>query len=231
MRKIPEKLQACCDRSQLLFITGHYGSGKTECAVNLALAVRAQGKNTSLIDLDIVNPYFRSREKRAVLEDAGIRLITSSQHAQNADVPALPGEINAAFDNAGQLSIFDVGGDPAGAHVLARFVHRIQPLPYDLLVVVNANRPQTDTPEKAEAYIRAIEASCLLKATGIIDNTHLCGLTTPEELEKGRMFSETVSDRTGLPVVCHMTEARFLDQVPAEDTFPIDIFMKKPWEI
>ncbi len=231
LEKIPEKLQACCDRSRLLFITGHYGSGKTEFAVNLALALRASGRNLTLVDIDIVNPYFRSREKEDIFAKEGIRLITSSNAARYADVPALPGEISATFDDPEMFSIFDVGGDPAGAHVLARYNHRIRTIPYDFLVVVNANRPQTGTPEKAAVYISAIEESCGLKATGIIDNTHLCGLTEPGDIEAGIAFSEEVSALSGLEVVCHTAETRFLNQIPDKDIFPIEIYMKKPWEI
>ena len=230
MTYIPEELKNRMDRSKLVLVTGHYGSGKTEFAVNLALAYADSGRKMSIIDIDIVNPYFRSREKKNLFEEKGIRVISSAQKLQNADIPALPGDIYAAFDDPDLFAIFDVGGDPVGARVLGRYSEMIMNVPYELLVVVNANRPQTRTPEAAAMYIRAIEDSSKVKATGIIDNTHLCGETTEEELAEGRELSAKVSELTGLPIVCHTAVRRLVSEDCPDDVFPIDIYMKKPWE-
>ena len=116
-------IELCSHRVSI--ITGHYGTGKTEFAVNLALAMAAEGENVMLADLDIVNPYFRSRERRPMLEAAGIRLISSSQACSDADVPALPAELLTILENRDVRGILDIGGDPVGARVLARFQPKI----------------------------------------------------------------------------------------------------------
>ena len=213
-------------------ITGHYGTGKTELSVNLALALAAEGKRVMLADLDIVNPYFRSRERRPQLEAAGIQVISSSQACSDADVPALPAELLAILENRDVRGVLDIGGDPVGARVLARFQPKIIAEDYQLIFVLNANRPEVRTPEAAVAYLRAIEATTGLTCSGIVNNTHLCGETTPAEIRKGAALAEEVSRQTGLPILCHTAEERFLQDVSdlREPVFPITINMKKPWE-
>ena len=213
-------------------ITGHYGTGKTELAVNLALALAGEGCRVMLADLDIVNPYFRSRERRPQLEAAGIQVISSSQACSDADVPALPAELLAILENRDIRGILDIGGDPVGARVLARFQPKIIAEDYQLIFVLNANRPEVRTPEAAVAYLRAIEATTGLTCSGIVNNTHLCGETTPAEIRKGAALAEEVSRQAGLPVLCHTAEERFLQDVSdlREPVFPITINMKKPWE-
>ncbi len=213
-------------------ITGHYGTGKTELSVNLALALAAEGKRVMLADLDIVNPYFRSRERRPQLEAAGIQVISSSQACSDADVPALPAELLAILENRDIRGILDIGGDPVGARVLARFQPKIVQEDYQLIFVLNANRPEVREAEHAIAYLRSIEAVTGLTCSGIVNNTHLCGETTPAEIRKGAALAEAVSRQTGIPILCHTTEVRFADAVSdlREPVFPITINMKKPWE-
>ena len=213
-------------------ITGHYGTGKTEFAVNLALQLAAQGGKVMLADLDIVNPYFRSRERKALLQDAGIRLISSSQACSDADVPALPAELLTILENRDVTGVLDIGGDPVGARVLARFNAKIITEDYQLIYVLNANRPEVRTPDAAISYLRAIEATTSLTCTGIVNNTHLCGETTEEEIRKGARLAAEVSQETGIPVLCHVAESRFAEALSdlSEPVFPISIQMKKPWE-
>ena len=213
-------------------LTGHYGTGKTEVSVNLALALAGEGCRVMLADLDIVNPYFRSRERRPQLEAAGIQVISSSQACSDADVPALPAELLAILENRDVRGVLDIGGDPVGARVLARFQPKIIAEDYQLIFVLNANRPEVRTPEAAVAYLRAIEATTGLTCSGIVNNTHLCGETTPAEIRKGAALAEEVSRQTGLPILCHTAEERFLQDVSdlREPVFPITINMKKPWE-
>ena len=213
-------------------ITGHYGTGKTELSVNLALALAAEGKRVMLADLDIVNPYFRSRERRPQLEAAGIQVISSSQACSDADVPALPAELLAILENRDIRGILDIGGDPVGARVLARFQPKIVQEDYQLSFVLNANRPEVREAEHAIAYLRSIEAVTGLTYSGIVNNTHLCGETTPAEIRKGAALAEAVSRQTGIPILCHTAEVRFADAVSdlREPVFPITINMKKPWE-
>ena len=213
-------------------ITGHYGTGKTELSVNLALALAAEGKRVMLADLDLVNPYVRSRERRPQLEAAGIQVISSSQACSDADVPALPAELLAILENRDIRGILDIGGDPVGARVLARFQPKIVQEDYQLIFVLNANRPEVREAEHAIAYLRSIEAVTGLTCSGIVNNTHLCGETTPAEIRKGATLAEAVSRQTGIPILCHTAEVRFADAVSdlREPVFPITINMKKPWE-
>ena len=213
-------------------ITGHYGTGKTEFAVNLALAMAAEGRRVMVADLDIVNPYFRSRDRRAVLEQAGVRLICSSQACADADVPSLPAELLTIFENRDLRGILDIGGDPVGARVLARFQPQLTREDSQLIYVLNANRPEVREVDNAIAYLRGIEAVTGLTCTGIVNNTHLCGETTGEEIRRGAALAAAVSRETGIPVLCHVAEERLAGGLLdlGEPVFPITIQMKKPWE-
>ena len=215
---------------RLTLVTGHYGTGKTEFSVNLALALAAEGARTALADLDIVNPYFRSREQRCLLEAAGVRLIAAAQALADADVPALPAELHALLEDRTVRGVLDIGGDPSGARVLARYRARILKEDYQLLYVVNARRPEVRTAERSVEYLRGIEAVTGLRCTGLVNNTHLCGETAPEDVREGAALAEEVSRLAGVPVVCHAAEARFQDQLRDLPLFPIEIKKKKPWE-
>ena len=217
---------------RISIITGHYGTGKTEFAVNLALAMAAEGQRVMVADLDIVNPYFRSRERKAVLEQAGVSLICSSQACADADVPSLPAELLTILEDRGTRGILDIGGDPVGARVLARFRPKILQEDYQLIYVLNANRPEVRDAENAISYLRGIEATTGLSCTGIVNNTHLCGETTAEEIRKGAALAAEVSRETGIPVLCHVAEEKFIPSLFdfSETVFPITIQMKKPWE-
>lgn len=218
---------------RLNIITGHYGTGKTEFAVNLALALAKEGEAVMMADLDIVNPYFRSREQRPLLEKAGVRLISSSQACSDADVPALPAELLTILENREVRGILDIGGDPVGARVLARFQPKIIAEDYQLIYVVNANRPEVRTAEASIDYLRAIETATGLTCTGLVNNTHLCGETTAAQIRKGAALAAEISAKTGIPILCHVAEERFAPELHdlTEPVFPITIKMKKPWEI
>ena len=215
---------------RLTLVTGHYGTGKTEFSVNLALALAEAGERTALADLDIVNPYFRSRERRELLEAAGVRLIATPQALADADVPALPAELHALLEDRTVRGVLDIGGDSSGARVLARYRPRIVKEDYRLLYVVNAARPEVRTAERSAEVLRAIETVTGLACTGLVNNTHLCGETTAEDIREGAALAEEVSRLTGVPIVCHVAEARFQDQLRELSLFPIEIRMKKPWE-
>ena len=215
----------------LTIITGHYGTGKTEFAVNLALHMASRGQTVSLADLDIVNPYFRSRERKALLSERGIRLIASSQACTDADVPSLPPELHALLDDRRLTGILDIGGDAVGARVLARYRPRIIGEDYQLLYVLNANRPEVRDVSSAVSYLRAIESVTGLVCFGIVNNTHLCGETTADDVRRGAALARNVSEETGIPVVCHVAhEALAAELEDLSPLFPITIRMKKPWE-
>ncbi len=218
---------------RIQIVTGHYGSGKTEYAVNLALTLAARQENVAIADLDIVNPYFRSFEQTKRMEDAGIRVIVTSCGGA-ADIPAINPAVMSIFQEEKWTGVLDIGGDPIGARVLARFAPQLKPADFDLLFVLNANRPETRDVESALTYMRGIEAECLQKVTGIVNNTHLCAETTPEEILKGARLASELSERTGLPIVHHAVQKKFVPAVAdalSEPVLPMNIYMKKPWEI
>ena len=218
---------------RMQIITGHYGSGKTEYAVNLALHLAQTTENVALADMDIVNPYFRSYEQAKRLEDAGIRVIVTSCGGV-ADIPAINPEVMSIFQQDKWTGVLDIGGDPIGARVLARFAPQLKPDDFDLLFVLNANRPETKDVESALQYMQGIEAECRQKVTGIVNNTHLCGETTAEEILKGARLAQALSERTSLPVIHHAVQRKFVEQVQdklPEPILPMNIYMKKPWEI
>ncbi len=218
---------------RIQIITGHYGSGKTEYAVNLAKSLVQSRENVVLADLDIVNPYFRSYEQTEMLERAGVRVIVTSCGGV-ADIPALNPAVMSVFQDRSITGVLDIGGDPIGARVLARFAHQIRNEDYALLFVLNANRPETKDADLALAYLRSIEAESHLTVTGIVNNTHLCAETTAHEILKGAALAGALSEKTGLPIVHHAVHRKFLSQVSdqlSEPVLPMDIYMKKPWEI
>ncbi|MFV0497668.1 MAG: hypothetical protein ACK5L0_05830 [Candidatus Fimivivens sp.] len=220
----------------ITIIVGHYGSGKTEFAVNFAFFLADLGKRVSLVDLDIVNPYFCSREREEQLSQKDIALIAQSVACRSADVPALPPQVSRMFsDNAG-CYIVDVGGDDVGARVLSRYQPQFKTSNYDLWLVVNANRPQTGSPTQALEYLHRIERTSRLKVSGIVNNTHLCNRTTLDDVRRGNALAVRLCRMTDLPLICHVASSAILstddNTTGIEGTlFPIDIRMKKPWEL
>ncbi|MBR6351015.1 MAG: hypothetical protein IKR93_01665 [Firmicutes bacterium] len=232
--KFPLKvLQSYLEDAKLVIITGHFGSGKTEFAVNLALHAADCEQKLAIADLDIVNPYFLSRERQDLYDQKGIHLISSGQVAISAGLPGLSPEIFSMFEDPDLYSVVDVGGDPNGARVLARFADRIKKIPYKLIFILNANRPETATAESAVMYLQLIEGASQLKADAIVNNTHLCGETDVDCVLKGAKLAEEVSQLTGLPVICHNAPAKYADdpRLAGLPIFPMDVYMKKPWEL
>lgn len=218
---------------RIQIITGHYGSGKSEFAVNLALKYAKDNLKVALADLDIVNPYFRSSEKKELLESNGIRVIATS-FSGAMDLPAVTAEVMSIFDDKSYKGIIDLGGDPEGANILGRYEPQLEREDFDLWCVINANRPETNTAERAISYMDFIEKASRQKISGLVNNTHLCRETEIEDILKGAKLVEEVSKLSGLPVVYHVVENKFMDEVRNElvgDILPIEIYMCKPWEI
>jgi hypothetical protein len=213
----------------LHIITGHYGSGKTEFSANLALLAARRGETVTLADLDIVNPYFCVRERAELLEQAGVNVILSK--AGMTDLPALNARLHALM-MPNVRGILDIGGDPAGAHVLGRYSERIRAVPHEMLVVLNFRRPETGSAEQALAHVRQIEGSAQLSATGLVNNTHLCGETTREDILFGAEQAQRVSHMSGLPLWYHTCEERLVEglALPKDQVFPLKIYFNKPWE-
>jgi len=216
-------------------VTGHYGSGKTEFAVNYALKLAGAGAGVSIVDLDIVNPYFRSRELEPLLSKYGIKVISSSVDSPALEVPALSAEIFSAFRNDASHVVFDMGGDDAGANALARYHRYLDNKPYEMFFVLNANRHLTKSAEDAIKYLRSIEEASKQKVSSIVNNTHMCGQTAADDILKGQRLCEEVSARTNLPIKYTIINKKLLNKklcsIINNEVFPIDIYLKKPWEI
>ena len=149
----------------------------------------------------------------------------------HGDLPALNPAVFSLLES-GVCGVLDVGGDPAGARVLGRFAQKIRQIEHEFLCVLNFNRPETATPEKAERYLREIEHSAQLTATGLINNTHLCEETTVEDVLRGEKLAQAVAASVGIPVLYNAFSRRLTGEVdlPKETLFPMDLMMKKPWE-
>ncbi|MDD4088312.1 MAG: ATP-binding protein [Tissierellia bacterium] len=218
---------------RLVIVIGHYGSGKTEFAVNYAVKMKETYENVSIADLDIVNPYFRSREKRNFFEEIGIKLFDSSIRNTAVDLPALPAEMTGVITNTNIKSILDVGGDPVGARVLARYAEQIKNVEYDMFYVINGNRPDTSTVEGVLKYLEMIEATSRLKITGLVNNTHMLKATTAEDVEFGHELTKKVSWETDIPIryeaVMKETADKIKNQEIIEKLFPINLYMREEW--
>ena len=190
------------DFKRITILCGHYGSGKTNVAVNLAFKIREKCDNVMALDLDIVNPYFRTKDSREDFEKAGIRLVASSYANTNVDIPALPGEMYAVTDDKRITAVLDVGGDDRGALALGRLAPSINAENnYDMLMVINCYRPLTKTVDQILEVMQEIETASNMKFTGLVNNSNLGALTTPEDILASLHYAEEASKQTGLPLV------------------------------
>ena len=186
---------------RLVMVVGNYGSGKTEVCVNLALRLARAGARVQIADLDIVNPYFRCREARILMERNGIRVVVPPGAQAFADLPIIMPEIKGMLKpGKGTISIFDVGGDDVGAKVLASMRPSIES--YELWQVINSKRPFTTTADGCLQMQRAVEHASRLKVTGLVANSHLIEDTTPDVVLEGWRLACEVSASAGMPVRC-----------------------------
>ena len=214
-------------------IIGHYGSGKTEFAVNYAMQLKkATNEKVAIADLDIVNVYFRSREKHEMLENLGIKVIASSLEGSALDLPAVSGEIVTPLEDKSYAYVIDVGGDSVGARVLGRFNKYIEDGDYDMLMVVNANREQTMDVAGIIRHKETIEATSRLKITGFINNTHLVRETTLEDVLKGDKLLKEASKELGIPIRYVSAMTNIANQIPKEvsgEILSLDMIMRDAW--
>lgn len=197
------------EHKRLTLFAGHYGSGKTNLAVNYALHLAREQKPVCIADLDIVNPYFRTADSAKELESAGVELISPQFANSNVDLPALPAEAYRLVQDKSRYSIMDIGGDDRGAYALGRYVPFIkEENNYRMAFVANASRPLTGTAEEALEVMQEIESACGLPFTCIINNTNLAAETTPETVLQSVPYVEKLSRLSGLPVWFHAAENR-----------------------
>jgi hypothetical protein len=219
----------------LIVIVGGYGSGKSEVAINLARHLAAsQAEPVAIADLDIVNPYFRSREAEEELEALGIASLNPKGGYRYADLPIILPEIKGAIQKYAGKVIIDVGGDEVGTRVLSSLSDAFSPSEYELLLVVNANRPFTNDVAGCLKLMTDIETTSRLKLTGFISNTHLLTETGIETVLAGLRLAHELSERTGLPVVFFSAAEDVLDQIDPKcvdvPVLGLDRLLLKPWE-
>ena len=216
---------------RITILTGHYGSGKSEFSINFAL--RADSDDLALIDVDIVNPYFRSRERRALLEEHGIRVIGNSLRQDTGiDIPAISSEINAPLQSDKTKAVIDAGGDPAGARLLGRFRRLMPPENTDVFCVVNGSRPESATADRVVDMIRGIEEASGLEITGLVNNTHMLEHTQVSHIESGDALCKEVSSRTGIPIRYVGVFRPLVGDVPNHiegEIIPISMYLREAW--
>ncbi|MDO4811838.1 MAG: cobalamin biosynthesis protein CobQ [Eubacteriales bacterium] len=222
-------------------LIGNYGSGKSELALNFAIQAAARGEKTELIDLDMVNTYFRLTERGKMVEQKEIRLVSPNFACSGIETLSLPAEIASAFVLDWDSVIFDVGGDDVGATALGRY-HQdfidLEPGSLEVLNVINIRRPLASTVEKILRLQEGMQAHARLQITGMINNTNLATMTSAEELRAGYELLKEVSDMTGIPVAYTTGKKEFLDAFLAENPDPkyvgkpiaIDMYMHRDWD-
>lgn len=187
----------------LLVLVGHFGAGKTEIALNLAAQFRRRGEQVTLVDLDIVKPYFRSRQARAELEAEGIELVVPEGEQFYADLPIVVPRVRGALTASASGSrrvIVDAGGDDTGARVLGSLAEAMSPDSTELLFVVNGRRPFAEDADAVVTMLQEVETAARTRVTGLVANTHLMEETSPADVAEGLRLAREVSDRTGIPV-------------------------------
>ena len=234
-------------------VVGHYGVGKTNLALNLALDAASRGRRTVLCDLDVVNPYFRSSDYTKLLEKAGVHVVAPVFAGTTLDTPSISGEVataiewaqqpadDAAVEGAGagrRLLVIDAGGDDVGATVLGRFAGSIRQAPYTMLYTVNERRNLTQRPEEAVEVLREIEATSRLAATAIANNTNLKQETDPEVVSAGVAFAKETARLSGLPLAFTAVPrtlmgagaGRFPADAGEQGYYPVEVYVRTPWE-
>ncbi len=210
---------------RLNIITGHFGSGKTEFALNLAM--QNEGK-TTIVDMDTVNPYYRTADAETILKASGIGVILPRFANTNVDLPVLPSEIFSVFTDKTTTAIFDVGGDEDGALALGQFNRYFAAEEYDMYFVVNGRRPLTRDPEGVEQILREVEAASRLRVTKLVNATNLGAETTAEIVLEGQKLVEEVSRKTGIPV--GFTAVREDIEVAVENpVMQLKLYIKSPF--
>ena len=218
--------------NRILLLAGHYGSGKTNVAVNLAMDMRKRHDRVAIADLDIVNPYFRSKDSIDELTEQGIRLICSEYANTNVDIPALPPDMYAVIDDKQLHTVIDVGGDDRGALALGRLAPAIRrENDYAMLMVINGYRPLTRTPRDVLDVLREIEQAGGIPFTGIVNNSNLGAETTPQAVLDSVAYATELAKAANLPLVATTVEERLYDELKGQipDLFPLQLQNNKPF--
>jgi len=212
------------EHKRLTLFAGHYGSGKTNIAVNYAMRLAEEGKKVCIADLDIVNPYFRTKDSERELTERGITLISSRYANTNVDLPAIPAESYRLVQDRSIFGVMDIGGDDRGAYALGRFADAIKAEGnYRMAFVINRYRPLTSTVEDTVEIMKEIEAACGISFTCIVNNSNLGTETTRETVLDSVAFAEEVSLATGLPIWLHTVEKSIVEEISGIPTLPLTL--------
>lgn len=212
---------------RVTLFAGHYGSGKTNIAVNYALWLKSVGKEVVIADLDIVNPYFRTKDSTKELEEAGITLISPEFANSNIDLPALPSSVYGVVQNKSRYAVLDIGGDDRGAYALGRYrPYILEENDYEMVYVANFARPLTPDAQSMLEVMAEIEAACGIKFTAIVNNTNLAGDTTADYISESLSKAEELSRLTGLPILF----TSVMEEIDMEGTFKLKL-QKKYFDI
>lgn len=215
------------------FIVGHFGSGKTEFSIHLALELRKIHEDVAAVDLDIINVYFRLREQEALLKKKGIQLYSSSVRNDTLDIPALDAGIYAPLENPNTWAVVDVGGNPSGARALGRYAPYFQEGSYDTFLVINANRPETETAEQVIRFLEGIEMKGRIRVTQLVNTTNMLKETSVEDLLRGYELVQRVSEETGIPIwgsacLSHLVPALQKKGMPGR-ILPMNLLFRSDW--
>lgn len=211
---------------RLTLFAGHYGSGKTNIAVNYAAHLRKLGKPVTIADLDIVNPYFRTKDSEGMLKTLGIDLICSPFANSNLDVPAMPAEVYSLVDSRETFGVLDIGGDDRGALALGRYSPMIlEENDYEMLFVINQARPLTRNAEDTIAVMREIEDACRLPFTAVVNNTNWGRQTTPDDVLSSLEYAQSVCEASGLPIKMTCVQLPIYEALASkvENLFPLHL--------
>ena len=222
------------EHKRITIFAGHYGSGKTNLAVNLALYLKGLHEKVAIADLDIVNPYFRTKDSARILAAAGIRLITSDYSNTNAEVPSVPAAAKAVFDDAELYSVLDVGGDDRGALALGRYSHFINTRDdCEMLMVVNKYRPLSGDAQSVAEIREEIEGASHVRFSAIVNNSNLGKETTARDILDSLAFAGEISRVTGLPLKFTSVREDLCPELEGAvpDIMPLKIYSKQEWQI
>lgn len=205
------------EHKRLTLFAGHYGTGKTNIAVNYALHLKELGKKVCIADLDIVNPYFRTKDSAAELKEAGVELISPQFANSNVDLPALPAEAYRLVEDKSIYGVMDIGGDDRGAYALGRYTPFIkEENNYRMIFVANCYRPLTRTAEDAMEVMKEIEEACGLKFTDIVNNSNLGPETSAQTVLDSLEFIENLKNLSGLPVFMHTAKRKVAEELKTQ---------------
>ncbi len=221
---------------RIVIFAGRFGSGKTEIAINHALSLvdRVNGSRPILIDLDIVTPYFRTRELAGRLAEEGVEVVAPAAVAQHLDTPAISPEIMGAIQQPDRRVVMDVGGDAQGARALGQFAPTLHNLGYAMNFVVNPHRPFTDSVAGIAQAVAEIQSTSRLQSTALVSNPNLIRETTLNMVVVGHRLVEEAAQSLGLPVAFVSLRADLAAQVTCgtfrQPVMPLRRFFVMPWE-